>query len=147
MSRPRRPKLRAGTAVGRALRVIYQTAMPYFSDEEFREHLNELLQDGTVLLVAQACEVRKIGPVSETRSRHFFQKIQRVRSDMSLLASEWILSRKWTAVDPGRSRSYMHYVRPCLYVVADGLPYAVARFVGTSGVTRGERVMASLQHA
>ena len=58
-TRAERKGLKPGTASGRALRFVNALVCNFYTDEEFRQGLQALIDNGKVLLVAEVYEARE----------------------------------------------------------------------------------------
>lgn len=126
---------------GKALSMIFSLAKQFYSEQEFRRDLQGLMKNDAVLLVAQVEEARDTSS-SPLRS----QKISQIPPGAPLNRRFWTLDAKGKRVDePHKAESYTRYWHPILYVVADGLPTTIAKFVTGNGTTKAEQIMESLQ--
>ncbi|MHB8710483.1 MAG: hypothetical protein ACYC6X_02970 [Minisyncoccota bacterium] len=137
-------KLKPGTHSGKALRMIFSLAKQVYSEKEFRRALKTLIDNGTVLLVAEVKEIKK-NPYKY--DRHDFgqpQKVLQIPDDVPLNKGWWFLNARGKSVDEREKHSkYLHAL--ILYVVSDGLPGKVADFITGNGLTKTEQIIASMQ--
>ena len=137
-------KLKPGTRSGKALRMIFSLAKQVYSEKEFRRALKTLIDNGTVLLVAQVKEIKK-NP--EKHDRYNFgrpQKVLQIPASVPLNESWWYLNTKGKSVDERKKHSrYLHAL--ILYVVSDGLPGEAANFITGKGLSKAEQIIASIQ--
>ncbi len=140
-TRPERKGLKPGTSSGRALRFIFSLASQFYNEEEFRQSLATLLDQGRVLLIAAVEKNDK-----EEGSSIRLQKISVIPPCAPLLKTWWFLDTEGNPVESRRGKVvFTRFFRPCLYIVADGLPERISDFVTSDGMTKAEQIMASLQ--
>jgi len=138
-TRAERKGLKPGTASGRALRFVDALACNFYNEEEFRQGLQELLDNGKALLVA---EVSEFGTGKD--SFPHLRKISRIPPNVCMDEGWWYLDAHEEPVDTCKVKEYTCFSRLCLYVVEDGLPARIKEFI-SGGLTVAEQIMASLQ--
>lgn len=135
-----RKYLNSVASSGGTLRSIFALATRFHSEEEFRRSLAALLDEGVVLMVASVKDT-VLGEESSIR----LQKIHTVPPCAPLLNTWWFLNAEGEQINTRTAKIFTKFFRPCLYVVEDGLPARIAEFVTSTGMTKAEEIMASLQ--
>ncbi len=141
-------RIRPPTAsAGVALRRLYDIARDVYSEEEFRQGVKTLLNDGAVVVVARQGELECVDGQEHSKqtgpSRDV--KVSALPEQLPFGFGKWYLNESNLSVAAQVAGKYRSYHSILLYVVADGLPDKVSNLDKRPNRRTAHDIIAAMQ--
>ncbi|MES2203035.1 MAG: hypothetical protein V4474_01790 [Patescibacteria group bacterium] len=123
-----------GVSAGLGLDKLFKVSSEAYSEKEFRDALNGLIKDKTIIVAVRVDEVEK----DEQRSPPVPKLLSEIPREAPLLEKYWWKRPKgkffeWDEHNRGKIKTYTRFDTLLVYVRADGLPLHIRRLDSGEG--------------